>query len=163
MLYRPYCKPFPPILKEFFCFFCNFFCEGPQPPKRGAQKSQEKFRRVGNFTQNEAHGLAQGGEINPCAQAEGGQVEQPHPTIPPLQGEDEEGAGHPQPEQQVQAGFQPAPAQPPPQEAEQVVGCPRRRAQPCRLEEEDGLLQAFRVHQPNSRAKKPTCSPPPSS
>lgn len=140
MLCHPYCKPFLPTLKEFFCLFYKFFYEPPQQPERPANNAPQEGCRVGAFVQKPAHPPAQGKKIEPAPQAECGEVEHPDPPVAPAEGKGEQGQGDAQPEQGVQQVPQPAQAQPAAQEAEQVVHDPGARPQPRRLQKQDPLL-----------------------
>lgn len=148
-------------MKEFFCLFRKFFCESSQPSEGGGQNAQKKGECVGDLSQDQPHDPAQGGKVDPRAEAEGGDVEHSHPPVSAGQGEAKEDGCHSQPEQQVQAVPQPAPARPPPEETEDIIHHPRSDAQSCRLEEQDALVKALYPHQPNSRAKKLVRSPLP--
>lgn len=55
------------------------------------------------------------------------------------------------------------PAQPPPEETKDIVYRSRGGAQPRGLDKQDALVNNFRAHQPNRRAKKLVRSPLPSS
>lgn len=163
MFCHPYCKPFPPTLKEFFCLPGNFFCKSQQPAHRRPQQAGQKGRKIGKKFQNFPDEPARREGVDPSAQAKRGDVKDPYPAVPPHQGVNEQGEGEAQPEQSVQQMLQPAPAQPVAEHPHTVVDHPRGPAQESGSAEEGGLFQDIDLHQRNRREKKPPRSSLPSS
>mgnify|MGYP006980028949 CR=1 FL=1 len=144
--------------------FQKIFSGPPRPPDGGGEKPEKYPDPMGQPQHHRQDQTAEGKKVQPAPQGHGGHVIDANLSVVPEQGEGEQGAGYPQPKQQVQPECQPAQAQTPAQSAHSVIDKAQRRPQKETLPKDDGLGHDIHVHgQRSSRARKPPRFPPPSS